>query len=76
MNQDTLNAFLVIFLAIITGCVVAITYFFVQALRSVERTADDLSETAQSFKDKLQFKVLAAIPALLLTLVRNIRKRG
>ena len=76
MNQETLNLFLFIFLAIITGCIVVVAVFFIMALKTFMRMSEQLNETALSFRDKLQFKALAALPAILLTLVRNIRKRG
>ncbi len=77
-TQDTLNIFLIIGLFIIVSCSVYITYYFVRALKSFSALADNLEETAQSIKNKLQMKALAAIPALLVALVGRVikRKRG
>lgn len=76
MTQETLNIFLIIFLLIITGCVVAITYFFIRALKAVIVLADHLTDTAEGLKSKLQLRFLSAVPSLLLALVKNFRKRG
>lgn len=76
MNQETLNIFLIVFLVIITGCIITITYFLIRALKAVITLADHAIETAESIKSKLQLRALTAIPSLLLTLVKNFRKRG
>lgn len=77
-TQDTLNIFLIIALFVITSCAVFATVYFVQALKSITQLSDDLDETAQNLKNKLQLKALAAIPALLVALASKVikRKRG
>lgn len=77
-TQEILNTLLVLGFLVITACVVFVTYYFIQALKSITQLADDLNETTQSIKDKVQMKALAAIPALLVTLVSKVirRKRG
>ena len=76
MTQETLNIFLVIFLVVFTSCIVVLTYFFIMALKTVINVADRVTETAEDIKSKLQFRALAALPAILLALVKNFRKRG
>lgn len=75
-SPDVLNVFLIIGFVVIVTCVVFITYYSVQALKSITQLSDDLGESAQNLKNKLQLKVLAAIPALLVALVGKIIKRG
>lgn len=77
-TQDILNIFLILGFVIITCCVVFTTFFMVQALKSIIRLADNLDETTQGIKEKVQMKALAAIPALLVALVSKVvrKKRG
>lgn len=76
-TQDILNIVLILALIVFTSCVVFITVFFVAALKAIIVMAENVSETTQSIKDKVQLKVLSAIPALLVTLVgKFIRRRG
>ena len=77
-SQDILNIFLILGFIIITACIVYATYYFVQALKSMTQLADDLDQTAQNLKNKIQLKALAAIPALLVALASRVikRKRG
>lgn len=77
-TKDILNILLILGLIIITSCVVFVSYYFIQALKAIMKLADNLDETAQSIKDKVQLKALAAIPALLVSLVSKIKhkKRG
>lgn len=65
-TQDVLNILLTLGVLIITVCVVYITYYLVQALRSVTNLANSLGKV----------KVLAAIPALLIALASKIIKKG
>lgn len=76
MNQDVLNIFIILILIVITSCVVLVTFYAIQALKSASRLTDNLDETAQSLKNKVQLKALVAIPALLVALVSKLRKRG
>lgn len=78
MNQDTLNIFIILSIFIVTTCIVFVTYYFIQALKSMAQLTDDLDEVAQSLKNKVQMKALAAIPALLVALAGKVirRKRG
>lgn len=77
-TQDLLNLILVLGIIVITICTVFITFFLIQALKSISNMASDISETAQGIKEKIQLKVLSAIPALLVALAGKIikRKRG
>lgn len=77
-TQDFLNIFLIAGLIIITVCIVYTSYYFVQALKSITVLTEDLEETTRDIKDKLQMKVLTAIPALLVALAARIikKKRG
>lgn len=76
MTQETLNIFLIIFFAVMTGCLLITTYFLVRALKVIINLADHLNETAESLRNKFQLKALAAVPAILLGILRNFRKRG
>lgn len=73
--KDILNLFLIVAILIITLCVAYATYYFVQALKSITSLADDLIDTTQSIKQKLQLRALAAIPALLVALIGKVIKR-
>ena len=77
-TQDLLNLSLALSFIVITTCIVFITIFFVQALKSISTMASDVSDTTQSIKEKVQMKALAAIPALLVAIAGKIirRKRG
>lgn len=77
-TQDLLNITLSIGFIVITICLALLTLFFIQALRSIANMAEDISDTTQSIKDKIQMKALAAIPAILVALATKIikRKRG
>lgn len=76
MTQETLNIFLIIFFAVMTGCLLVTTYFLVKALKVFINIANHLNETAESLRSKLQLKALTAVPAILLGILRNFRKRG
>lgn len=75
-SQDLLNTFLIIGFVVIVTCVVFLTYYSIQALKSITQLSDDLGESAQNLKNKLQLKALAAIPAVLVALVGKLLKRG
>jgi len=76
-TQDILNFTLTLGIFIITSCVVIITIFLVQVLKAIIRLSDNLEETAQGIKEKVQMKALAALPAILVSLIgRFIKKRG
>ena len=77
-TQDTLNIFLIIGLFIVVTCIAYTSYFFVQALKSITQLADNLEETTEGIKQKLQMKFFTAIPALLLGIATKIfnKKRG
>ena len=77
-TQDVVSIFLIILLVIVTVCIAFVSYFFVQALKSITRMADNIEETTEDIKRKLQMKALAAIPAILVSLVSQVikRKRG
>lgn len=77
-TQDFLNIILIIGFFVITVCIVYVSYYLVQALKSVTNLSDSLEDTAQGIKDKIQIKALAAIPALLVAIAGKIikKKRG
>lgn len=74
-TQDLLNLALSLGFIVITICVVFITFFLIQALKSISSAAEGISDTTQSIKEKIQMKALAAIPALLLGLASKIIKK-
>lgn len=74
-SQEILNVFLIIGILVIIPCVIFATYYFVQALKSITQLADDLDETAQNLKNKIQMKALTAILALLISLASKIIKK-
>jgi len=73
-TQDFLNIVLAIGVIILVSCIIFSSYYFVQALKSITNLADNLEETTQSLKNRVQLKVLTAIPALLIALANKIRK--
>lgn len=74
-TQDTLNIFLIFGLFVTVACFVYLTYYFVQALKSFSSLVDNLDETTQGIKEKLQMKALAAIPALIVALAAKVIKK-
>lgn len=75
-SQNILNVFLIILLAIASVSIAYIAYYFVKALKSITNFSDNLNEATEKLKDRVQLKVLTAIPALLVALVgKIIRKR-
>lgn len=66
----------IIVVLVITGCVVAITYYLIQALKSMTNLTDSLEDTAQNIKNRLQLKALYFIPSLVAALIGRIFKRG
>ena len=74
-SKEILNFILILAVLIITACIAYATYYFVQALKSITNLADDLVDTTQSIKQKIQLKALAAIPALLVALIGKVIKR-
>ncbi len=77
-TQDFLNLSLAVGFIVITICIVFTTFFFVQSLKSISEMAENISDTTQSIKEKIQMKLLTALPALLIGLASRIikRKRG
>ncbi|OGE28647.1 hypothetical protein A2867_04345 [Candidatus Daviesbacteria bacterium RIFCSPHIGHO2_01_FULL_40_11] len=75
-TQDILNLLVAAGFLIVTICIVYITYYLVQALKSVTNLTDSLGETTQNIKDKIQMKALTVIPALVVALIGRILKRG
>lgn len=74
-TQDTLNIFLILAVLIMTVCVVYISFYLAQALKSMTNLSDDLDEIALNIKNKVAIKALAAIPALLVALVGKVIKK-
>lgn len=80
-TTDVLNIVLTIGFIIMVSCVAFFTFFFIQALRSFTRLADNLEDTAADInflKNKLKFKALAAFSAILATFLSKLitKKRG
>ncbi len=75
-TQDVLNILVAIGFLVITVCAVYITYYLVQALKSVINLTDSLGETTQNIKDKIQMKALTVIPSLVVALIGRILKKG
>ncbi len=73
---DLLSTVLFVAILIMLGCILFITFFLVKALRSVIGLIDNLEETTRGIKDKVQLRVLAAIPAILIALASKILKKG
>lgn len=74
-TQDTLNIFLILAVLVMTVCVVYISFYLAQALKSITNLSDDLGEIALNIKNKVAIKALAAIPALLVALVGKVIKK-
>ncbi|MDP3733288.1 MAG: hypothetical protein Q8Q91_01985 [Candidatus Daviesbacteria bacterium] len=76
--QDTLNIILILGFVILVGCFIYITYYLVQALKSITSLVDDWENTSQGIKNKLKLNFLSVIPAIILGLAGKIirRKRG
>lgn len=74
-TQNLLNTILMFFLLIVTICIAFVSYFFVQALKAITRMADNIEQTTDDIKSKLQMKALAAIPALLISLATKVIRR-
>lgn len=75
-TQDLLNIILIIGFLIIVACISFITYFLVQALKTIAKLADSLENTSENIKEKLQMRALTALPALLIALVGRFLKKG
>lgn len=75
-TQDILNTILIIGLIVTVTCIAFVSYFLVKALKSITDLTDSLQATTQSIKDKIQMKLLTAIPALIMGLISKILKRG
>lgn len=76
-TQDVLNIFLILGLFIITSCVVYVSYYFVQVLKSMMNITENMDQATESIKNTLQMKAFTAIPALLVALVGKVmKKRG
>lgn len=64
--QDLMNTLLILGFLVITACIVYVSYYLVQTLKSITNLVNSLGKV----------KVLAAIPALLIALASKIIKRG
>lgn len=76
IDQQLIYTLLIIALIIVTSCVVLITYYMIQALKSVTVLAENLIETTEGLTNKVGLKALAAIPPILVALVGKIIRRG
>lgn len=76
-STDLLNLFLVLAVLTITGCMVFLTFFFIQALKSIQNLSDHLIDVTEGLKNKAGIKMLSAIPSVLIALIgRIIKRRG
>lgn len=77
-DQNFLNIALVVGILVVTICIVYVSYYLVQTLKSIANLSVSLEDTAQNIKDKISLKVLAAVPALLVAIIGKIikNKRG
>ena len=75
-TQDILNISLATGLLVIAACIVFITYYSAQALKSFTRLSDSIEDTVQNVRSKLQMKALTVIPALVIALISKIFKKG
>lgn len=79
-TSDGLNIVLTIGFIVIVTCIGFLSYFFIQALRSITKLADNLEDTTADLnflKNKLKFKALTAFSAILAAfLTKLIKKRG
>jgi hypothetical protein len=73
--QDILSIFLILGIITVTVCFVALTFFFIQALKAVQNLADHLIDTTAGLKDKIGLKALAAVPPILVTILGRFLKR-
>ncbi len=73
-TQDFLNIVLAIGVIVLAACLVTSSYFFIKALKSISSLADNLEETTQTLKNRVQLKFLATIPALFIALASKLRK--
>lgn len=75
-SSDFLQITLGIGFIILVSCIIFTTIFLVKALKSIRNLVDDADNIAMGIKGGLKLKALAALPALLITLVSKIiRKR-
>ena len=74
--QDALNIFLIIGLVTFIVSASLITYFTVKALKAITSLANNIEETTANIKDGMRLRALAALPALLMSLVSKFVKKG
>ncbi len=77
-TKDLLNIFLILIALAITICIVFITYFLIRVLKAINNLANNLEEATRDInglKNSLQVKALAAIPAILATVLAKFLKR-
>lgn len=60
---------------VIVVCIAISTYYLIKVLKSIASLADSVHNTTEDIRQKMQFKLLAAIPALLVAIVGRILKR-
>lgn len=74
-TQELLNIILAVGFAVIVGCILYTTYYFVQALKSVTNLIDSLEKTTENIKNRLGMKALALVPGIIVALVSRIFKK-
>lgn len=75
-TQDAFYTLLIVGIITIIVCAIYTTYYLVKALRAITNFLNDLEGAAQTVKDGLTIRALAAVPAILLALASKlIRKR-
>ena len=78
-TADFLNIVLSAGFLIIVVCVLFTSFYFIQALKSFIRLADNLEDTASDInflKNKLKFKALTAFSAILAAFLGKLIKKG
>lgn len=73
--QDILIIFIILGIIILAICIVFVTFYLTQALKSITSLSDNLDETAQNIKMRIQQKAFAAIPGLIIGLISRVIKR-
>lgn len=73
---EIVSIFLAAGFLIIALCALLITVFLIKALKSVTKLADSLQNTSEDLRSRVQGRLFAAIPAILMAIIGRILKRG
>ncbi|MBI2019344.1 hypothetical protein HYS95_01575 [Candidatus Daviesbacteria bacterium] len=75
-TQDLLNILLAAGLLTFIACLLVVTYFLVKTLKAVTELSRSLSNTAEGLRDNIKMRVLTALPALVVSLISKLIRRG